>query len=227
MGKCRVYVSVLVASSLFALNVTFGWSLPAQAHGLRTEEPRAVEDEASGNGVAAVDLLRDSGAPGRPSSDVWMPEGLRCVEPTGESDPVHPSYIRNDTFLNQWGCKIPLREGKRGKGNFGYQHILEGAEENLAQGKPNNHEVTPFAQSLWAAAIGRPGGSLLINKVGYFVASWEYAIRGGEKRTMCVFYGTDDLKYGGRIYKIRGIVTAYWINGNWPNPSHRCLEDRG
>ena len=210
--------------SLFVLVEPLGTF--SSAEGGRLGRQAWVAEAASPQHLSdVVDLSALPGA-GR-LSNASMPDGLRCVEPTGETDPAHPSYIRDDRFLNQWGCKIPFREGKRGKGNFGYQHILEGAEEKLAQGKPNNHELTPFAQALWGAAIGRAGGSLLINKAGYFVASWQYAIRGGEKRTMCVFYGTDDLKYGGRLYKVRGIVTAYWIKGNWPNPSQRCLEDRG
>jgi hypothetical protein len=105
--------------------------------------------------------------------------------------------------------------------------FLAASLPQLAGGRSNSHEVTPFAQQLWAAAIGRPSGSLLINPVGYFVASWPYAIRGGVNRTMCVFYGTDDLSYGGRTYKVRGIVTAYWISGSSPNPSQRCRDARG
>jgi hypothetical protein len=32
--------------------------------------------------------------------------------------------------------------------------------------------------AVWAAALGRPGGSLLLNTTGYFVASQQYEIRG-------------------------------------------------
>jgi hypothetical protein len=158
-------------------------------------------------------------------SQTLSPTGRRCVEPTGEADPTHPSYIRTN-FYNQYGCKIPIREGKVGQKAFGYRHIVQRGEEQLAQGRPNSHEVTPFAQGLWAAAIGRPGGSLLINPVGYFVASSPYEIRGGEQRTMCVFYDTNDFPYGGRSYKVKGVITAYWILGQSPNPSQSCRDAR-
>lgn len=41
---------------------------------------------------------------------------------------------------------------------------------------------------------------------------------------MCVLYDTNDLKYGGEFYKVKGIITAYWIHGHWTNPSIACRD---
>lgn len=43
---------------------------------------------------------------------------------------------------------------------------------------------------------------------------------------MCVFHDTSDLQYGGNFYKVKGIVTAYWIPGHSANPSIACREAR-
>jgi hypothetical protein len=43
---------------------------------------------------------------------------------------------------------------------------------------------------------------------------------------MCVFYDTNDLEYGGSVYKVKGVVTAYWIRGHSPSPSVACRDAR-
>jgi hypothetical protein len=159
-------------------------------------------------------------APGHTSA-VLRPQGGSCIEPTGLSDPTHPSYVQQ-TFYNQWGCKIPLRTGKK---DFGYNHIVLRATEQMTAGEPNSHEVTPFAQRLWKEAIERPGGTLLLSGA-FFVASVMYQTARGDDRTMCVFLDTSDLKYAGRYYKVKGIVTAYWIEGHSAWPSESCRDAR-
>jgi hypothetical protein len=66
----------------------------------------------------------------------------------------------------------------------------------------------------------------MINPVGYFVAAWEYMIGSGEERTMCVFYDTNILPYGGQTYEVKGIITAYWIVGHSSSPAKSCREAR-
>lgn len=224
--KSRRVLSVLIVSLVLLLSSAPSRHVSAaEAHRLPGMDVGAVANGQARmvSGSLAPALSPSGAASSQARTQTLSPAGRRCIEPTGETDPSHPSYIRDDRFYNQYGCKIPLREGKR---NFGYRHIVQRGEEKLAQGRPNNHEVTPFAQGLWAAAIGRPGGSLLINPIGFFVASWQYTVGDGEQRTMCVFYATNDLSYAGRSYKVTGIVTAYWITGHSPYPSQSCRDAR-
>ena len=115
-GRCRIQVVLLVPG----LWLNSAWGEPSPL------SPVVV--------ARAADVVQGPG----PS---MHPMGRRCLEPMGESDPTHPSHVRTN-FYNQYGCKIPLREGKS---NFGYQHIVKRGLEKLAQGKPDNHEVTPYA----------------------------------------------------------------------------------
>ena len=213
------------------LLVSLGLCLPTSCWSLREPEPGPGREEGALRSRSALVGHRSSASVGDVSWGMEEPHGSdgglsitgrRCVEPTGESDPTHPSHIR-DNFYNQYGCKIPLREGKS---NFGYQHIVKRGLEKLQQGNPDNHEVTPYARWLWAAALGRPGGSLLLNTTGYFVASQQYEIRGGAARTMCVFYATYDLSYANQTYEVMGIITAFWIPSHSDNPSQSCRDAR-
>ena len=199
-GRCRwvpTVVALFIGLTAFQGSVQAVPSLPSPATG-----PEAALKDPSDNPDA-------------------LPQGRRCIEPTDIPDPAHASYIRRN-YYNQYGCKIPIRTGRS---DFGYNHIVKRGQEQIAAGRVNSHEVTPFAQRLWGAAIGRPGGSLFLNH-GWFVASVQYRAGNGEDRIMCVFYDTNDFPYAGNVYKVKGIVTAYWIHGSSDNPGVACREAR-
>lgn len=151
---------------------------------------------------------------------------MKCVEPTGSGNAAHAAYIRQN-FLNQCQCKIPVRLGSHA-GHYGFLHVEARGKEKVAQGRVNNHEVSPYAQDLWRMAIARVGGALQPGSdPSYFAASIKYTTSTGAKRTMCVFYDVKNYATGGLTYKVKGLITAYWIPKQSGNPTQDCIDAKG
>ncbi|MEU6965047.1 hypothetical protein [Streptomyces chrestomyceticus] len=115
-------------------------------------------------------------------------------------------------IVQKFYLTFPTDTGLRaGNAIFGQAHIARGGKK----GHKYNHELSSYAKSLWVKAMENTAkGSQTTPFKGGTFSTYNYTLKSGTKRTMCVLVDRNDYTYAGKNYGHKGIITAYWVNGH-------------
>ncbi|UQA90729.1 hypothetical protein [Streptomyces halobius] len=128
------------------------------------------------------------------------------------------AHIVDDSFttLASPGGEDPIL--RAGNAKFGLAHIKKGGKHN---DKPS-HPYDAAAKKLWQQAFYN---SICKSDGKYYTLYCHPYKAGSQKRTMCVFVDYADFTFHGQNMGQKGIITAYWTNGQkGPNGRDSCLE---